>query len=168
WNNMSPDGGDKPAGELTAAIDAQFGSFDKFREHFTTAATTIQGSGWAVLVYDQLGGNLFIEQLKDQQSVIQLGGTPVLQLDMWEHAFYLDYQNVKPDYVKAWWNSVNWADAGARFDRAVAQTKGLLLGRSVLPALNPTAPRSLAYAIRAPPSCPGRGGRARVRRGARR
>ena len=79
-------------------------------------------------MYDQLGGNLFIEQLKDQQSDIQLGGTPVLQLDMWEHAFYLDYQNVKPDYVKAWWNIVNWADAGARFDRAVAQTKGLLLG----------------------------------------
>ena len=82
WNNMSPDGGDKPVGELAAAIDDQFGSFDKFREHFTTAATTIQGSGWAVLVYDQLGGNLFIEQLKDQQSDIQLGGTPVLQLDM--------------------------------------------------------------------------------------
>lgn len=128
WNNMSPDGGDKPVGELAAAIDDQFGSFDKFREHFTTAASTIQGSGWAVLVYDQLGGNLFIEQLKDQQSDIQLGGTPVLQLDMWEHAFYLDYQNVKPDYIKAWWNIVNWADAGARFDRAVAQTKGLLLG----------------------------------------
>ena len=69
WNNMSPDGGDKPVGELAAAIDDQFGSFDKFREHFTTAATTIQGSGWAVLVYDQLGGNLFIEQLKDSSPI---------------------------------------------------------------------------------------------------
>lgn len=128
WQNMSPDGGDKPVGELAAAIDDQFGSFDKFREVFTTAATTIQGSGWAVLVYDQLGGNLFVEQLHDQQSDIQQGGTPILQLDMWEHAFYLDYQNVKPDYVKAWWNIVNWEDAGARFDRTVNQTKGLLLG----------------------------------------
>ncbi|RAG74018.1 superoxide dismutase, partial [Burkholderia multivorans] len=71
WQNMSPDGGDKPVGELAAAIDDQFGSFDKFREVFTTAATTIQGSGWAVLVYDQLGGNLFVEQLHDQQSDIQ-------------------------------------------------------------------------------------------------
>ena len=128
WNNMSPDGGDKPGGELAAAIDDAFGSFDKFREQFTTAATTIQGSGWAVLYYDALGGNLLIGQLKDQQSDIQLGGVPVLQLDMWEHAFYLDYQNVKPDYVKAWWNVVNWEDAGARFERARQQTKGMLLG----------------------------------------
>ena len=128
WNNMSPDGGDKPVGELAAAIDDAFGSFDKFREQFTTAATTIQGSGWAVLYYDALGGNLLIGQPKDQQSDIQLGGVPVLQLDMWEHAFYLDYQNVKPDYVKAWWNVVNWEDAGARFERARQQTKGMLLG----------------------------------------
>ena len=127
WNNMSPDGGDKPVGELAAAIDDAFGSFDKFREQFTTAATTIQGSGWAVLYYDALGGNLLIGQLKDQQSDIQLGGVPVLQLDMWEHAFYLDYQNVKGDYVKAFWNIVNWEDVAARFDRAVSQTKGLVI-----------------------------------------
>ena len=129
WQNMSPDGGDKPVGELAAAIDDQFGSFDKFREVFTTAATTIQGSGWAVLVYDQLGGNLFVEQLHDQQSDIQQGGTPILQLDMWEHAFYLDYQNVKPDYVKAWWNIVNWEDVQGRFERARTQTPGLLFGK---------------------------------------
>ncbi len=96
WQNMSPDGGDKPVGELAAAIDDQFGSFDKFREVFTTAATTIQGSGWAVLVYDQLGGNLFVEQLHDQQSDIQQGGTPILQLDMWEHAFYLTTRTSSP------------------------------------------------------------------------
>ena len=128
WNNMSPDGGDKPEGELAAAIDDQFGGFEKFQGHFTAAATSIQGSGWAILGWDTLGQRLTLEQLYDQQGNVQVGYIPLLQLDMWEHAFYLDYQNVKPDYVKAWWNVVNWADVQARFDRARNQTKGLLLG----------------------------------------
>src|SRR5699024_3056484 len=127
WNNMSPDGGDKPEGELAAALDEQFGSFDKFQTHCTAVANSIQGSGWAVLAYDQIGGNLVLEQLEDQNNNISAGIIPIVMLDMWEHAFYLQYKNVKGDYIKAWWNVVNWADAGARFDRARTQTKGLIV-----------------------------------------
>jgi Fe-Mn family superoxide dismutase len=118
WQNLSPDGGDKPTGELAAALDDHFGSFDAFQAHFTAAATTIQGSGWAVLGWDTLGQRLLIHQLYDQQANLPAGQTPIVLLDMWEHAFYLQYRNVKPDYVKAWWNVVNWADAQARFDKA--------------------------------------------------
>ena len=127
WKNLSPEGGDKPTGELAAAIDEFFGSFDKFREHFTNVALTIQGSGWAILAWDTVGKRLIIEQLYDQQGNISVALIPVLQLDMWEHAFYLDYQNVKGDYVKAFWNIVNWADVAERFARAVSQTKGLVI-----------------------------------------
>ncbi|MBO4238412.1 superoxide dismutase [Pseudonocardia alni] len=118
WNNLSPDGGDKPTGDLAAAIEKDFGSFDAFRAHFTAAATTIQGSGWAILGHDRLGDRLLIHQLYDQQSQLPAGQTPIVLLDMWEHAFYLQYKNVKPDYVKAWWNVVNWADAAERFAAA--------------------------------------------------
>jgi Fe-Mn family superoxide dismutase len=118
WNNLSPEGGDKPTGELAAAIDDHFGSFDAFRAHFTSAATTIQGSGWAILAYEPIGGNLVIEQMYDQQNGVPVATVPLLQLDMWEHAFYLDYQNVKADYVKAFWNIVNWADVQQRFEKA--------------------------------------------------
>ncbi|MEU6701548.1 superoxide dismutase [Pseudonocardia sp. NPDC046786] len=118
WKNLSPDGGDKPTGDLASAIDENFGSFDAFQAHFTAAATTIQGSGWAILGYDQLGGKLLIHQLYDQQSQLPAGQTPIVLLDMWEHAFYLQYKNVKPDYVKAWWNVVNWADAAERLAAA--------------------------------------------------
>ncbi|MEP9393903.1 superoxide dismutase [Gordonia sp. VNK1] len=127
WNNLSPDGGDKPEGDLAAAIDDQFGGFDKFQAHFTAAATTLQGSGWAILGYDTIGGNLVTLQLTDQSGNIPAAIIPVVMLDMWEHAFYLDYQNVKPDYVKAWWNVVNWADAAERFARATSQGKGLIV-----------------------------------------
>jgi superoxide dismutase, Fe-Mn family len=118
WKNLSPDGGDKPTGELSSALDEHFGSFDAFQAHFTAAATTIQGSGWAILAWDTLGQRLLVHQLYDQQANLPAGQTPIVMLDMWEHAFYLDYQNVKPDYVKAWWNVVNWADAQERFDAA--------------------------------------------------
>jgi Fe-Mn family superoxide dismutase len=127
WTNMSPDGGDKPTGELAAAIDEFFGSFDGFVAHFTAAATGLQGSGWAVLGWDPLGSKLLIHQLFDQQGNTVLGTIPVLQLDMWEHAFYLDYFNVKADYVKAWWNIVNWENAAQRFEAARSSTSGLLL-----------------------------------------
>lgn len=118
WNNLSPDGGDKPTGELAAAIDEFFGSFDAFRAHFAANAIGIQGSGWSVLAWDTLGAKLAIFQLYDQQANVPLGVVPIVMLDMWEHAFYLDYVNVKADYVAAWWNIVNWADAQARFTRA--------------------------------------------------
>ncbi|QNG20876.1 superoxide dismutase [Rhodococcus triatomae] len=126
WQNLSPNGGGSPEGELGAAINDQFGSFDKFQAHFTAVALTLQGSGWAVLGYDTIGQRLVIEQLTDQHGNISAAIIPVVLLDMWEHAFYLDYQNVKPDYVKAWWNIVNWEDAGQRFDRARSQGNGIL------------------------------------------
>jgi Fe-Mn family superoxide dismutase len=127
WKNMSPEGGDKPTGELAAAIDNFFGSFDAFRDHFTASALGIQGSGWSILVWDILGQKLIIEQLYDHQGNLSVGSIPLLMLDMWEHAFYLDYQNVKPEYVKAFWNIVNWADVQARFDEASKNTSTLLL-----------------------------------------
>jgi Fe-Mn family superoxide dismutase len=126
WPNMSPDGGDKPVGDLAAAIDDYFGSFDKFRAHFEANATAIQGSGWSMLVWDTLGQRLNIVQLYDQQSNLPLAQIPIVLLDMWEHAFYLQYKNVKGDYAKAWWNVVNWSDAQARFSAARAQTAGLI------------------------------------------
>ena len=127
WTNMSPDGGDKPTGELASAIDEFFGSFDGFKAQFTAAATGLQGSGWAVLGWDPLGSKLLVHQLFDQQGNTVLGTIPVLQLDMWEHAFYLDYFNVKADYVKAWWNIVNWENAAQRLQAARQNTSGLLL-----------------------------------------
>ena len=126
WPNMSPDGGDKPDGELAAAIDEQFGSFDAFRAHFTAAALGVQGSGWAILAWDSLGQQLIIEQLYDHQGNLAAGSVPLLMLDMWEHAFYLQYRNVKADYVKAWWNVANWADVTHRFTTARTVTRGLI------------------------------------------
>ena len=120
WQNLSPDGGGEPSGELRAAIDESFGSFDGFRGQFTAVSTTIQGSGWGVLAYDAAARQLHILQMRDQQANVPVGLTPIVMLDMWEHAFYLQYRNVKPDYVKAWWNVVNWADATARFAAASA------------------------------------------------
>ncbi len=119
WKNLSPAGGDKPTGELAAAIDEHFGGFDKFRAHFEATALNIQGSGWALLVWDSLGKKLLVVQLYDQQNNVPVGLIPIAQLDMWEHAFYLDYKNVKADYVTAWWNIVNWDDAQKRFEAAV-------------------------------------------------
>ena len=127
WENLSPDGGDKPTGELAAAIDEFFGSFDAFQKHFAANAAGIQGSGWSILGWDSVGQKLAIFQLYDQQSNYPLGLVPIVVLDMWEHAFYLDYVNVKADYIKAWWNIVNWADASERFARARTQTAGLIV-----------------------------------------
>ena len=127
WKNLSASGGEKPTGELAAAIDEYFGSFDSFRAHFSANAMGIQGSGWSILAWDVLGQRLIIEQLYDQQGNLVAASVPLLMLDMWEHAFYLDYQNVKADYVAAFWNIVSWQDVQARFEAARGQTKGLLL-----------------------------------------
>lgn len=126
WENLSPEGGDKPEGELAQAVEEFFGSFDGLRAQFTAAALGIQGSGWAILAWDSLGKKLIIEQLYDHQGNLAAATVPLLLLDMWEHAFYLDYQNVKADYVKAFWNIVDWADVAERFSRATSQTKGLI------------------------------------------
>ncbi|MDR1711153.1 MAG: superoxide dismutase [Propionibacteriaceae bacterium] len=120
WKNMSPDGGGEPTGEVAAAISEYFGSFAGFKAQFAANANGIQGSGWSLLVWDTLGKRLNIAQLYDQQANVPVGQLPVLQLDMWEHAFYLQYKNVKADYVNAWWNVVNWADVADRLARAQA------------------------------------------------
>jgi Fe-Mn family superoxide dismutase len=127
WQNLSPAGGEV-SGNLSAAIDEYFGSFEAFKNHFSASAVGIQGSGWAYLAWDALGNRLVIGQLYDQQGNIAMGNIPLLMLDMWEHAFYLDYQNVKADYVKAFWNIVNWADVAKRFDSVKASSSSLLLG----------------------------------------
>jgi len=127
WTNLSPNGGDKPTGDLEAAIDDQFGSFDAFRAQFTAAALGVQGSGWAGLFWDSIGQNLLIQQFFDQQGQIVAGTVPLLLLDVWEHAYYLDYKNVRADYVKAFWNIANWADAQERFAAAREKTSGLLV-----------------------------------------
>ncbi len=126
WNNLSPDGGGEPEGELSEFVKDQFGSFDGFKNHFTQNALGIQGSGWSILGWDNLGQRALIFQLFDQQGNVPVGITPLLQLDMWEHAFYLDYLNVKADYVKAFWQIVNWQDVSARLERAKAASAGLI------------------------------------------
>lgn len=118
WKNMSPEGGGRPDGELGTAIDEYFGSFEGFQKQFTATASGVQGSGWGMLVWDTLGKRLNVMQLFDQQGNLPAAQVPIVQLDMWEHAFYLQYKNVKADYVEAWWNVVNWADATERFTTA--------------------------------------------------
>jgi superoxide dismutase, Fe-Mn family len=123
WKNLSPDGGDKPDGELAAAIDEFFGSFDKFKKQLTQATATVQGSGWGALTWEPLGERLFIEQIYDHQGNTGQGGVPLLVIDAWEHAYYLQYENRRPEYVDAMWNVIDWADVAARFQRA----QGLVL-----------------------------------------
>jgi Fe-Mn family superoxide dismutase len=115
WTNLSPDGGGKPQGELAAAIDENFGSFDAFKGQLTSASTTVQGSGWGVLAWEPLGKRLYVEQVYDHQGNVGQSGVNLLVFDAWEHAFYLQYLNVKADYVKALWEIVNWDDVADRF-----------------------------------------------------
>jgi Fe-Mn family superoxide dismutase len=125
WTNLTPDT-QTPEGELKAAIDDAFGSFEKFQAHFTAVALGVQGSGWAVLGYDSLGGNLTVFQLFDQQSNVPFGVIPLFMLDVWEHAYYLDYLNVRADYIKAVWNIANWQNVAERLAAATSKTQGLI------------------------------------------
>jgi Fe-Mn family superoxide dismutase len=117
WNNMSPDGGGEPEGELAAAVKESFGSFEALRAQMSEAANNVQGSGWAALSWEPLSNRLIVEQVYDHQGNVGQGGPPLLALDMWEHAFYLQYKNVKKDWVDAFWNIVNWPDVAGRFER---------------------------------------------------
>ena len=117
WTNLSPDGGGEPEGELAAAVKESFGSFEAFRAQMSEAANNVQGSGWGALSWEPLGGRLIVEQVYDHQGNVGQGGPPLLVLDMWEHAYYLQYKNVKKDWVEAFWNIVNWPDVADRFDR---------------------------------------------------
>ena len=127
WTNMSPDGGDRPEGEVAAGIEEFFGSFEGFQGQFEAAANTLQGSGWSYLTWDPVAQRMLIGQLYDQQGNVPVGQVPLLMLDMWEHAYYLQYKNVKADYVKAWWNVVNWADVTQRLQRSRSATSGLIV-----------------------------------------
>lgn len=118
WCNLSPDGGGKPAGELAAAIERDFGSFDLFKQQLTKAAATCMGSGWGALSWDSLSGRLLTVQIHDHQSHTIQGGLPLLVLDAWEHAYYLQYQNEKAKFFDAVWNVWNWKDVAERFERA--------------------------------------------------
>ena len=113
WTVLSPEGGGEPTGDLGAAITTAFGSFDAFKEAFSTAAATRFGSGWAWLSVDN--GELKVESTANQDSPLMEGRTPILGLDVWEHAYYLHYQNKRPDYVSAFWNVVNWEEVSRRF-----------------------------------------------------
>ena len=115
WPSMSPDGGGAPDGDLGAAIDAAFGSFDDFKEKFEAAGVGQFGSGWAWLVLD--GGALAVTSTPNQDNPLSAGKTPLLGNDVWEHAYYLKYQNKRPDYLKAWWNTVNWAEVARALQR---------------------------------------------------
>jgi Fe-Mn family superoxide dismutase len=114
WTILAPNGGGAPNGELSAAIINTFGSFDEFKTKFSTAGATRFGSGWAWLTRDN-AGKLEISSSANQDSPIMEGKYPVIGLDVWEHAYYLHYQNRRPDYISAWWNIVNWPEAGKRF-----------------------------------------------------
>jgi Fe-Mn family superoxide dismutase len=127
FKNLSPVT-QEPSGDLHAAIAEYFGSFEAFKNHFTAAAMGIQGSGWAYLAWDAIGNQMIIGQLYDQQGNLPIATLPLLMLDMWEHAFYLDYYNVKADYVKAFWNIINFEDVAARFAAVKVNSKSLLLG----------------------------------------
>jgi len=115
WTNMAPDGGGRPEGELSAAIEEHFGGFDPFQAHLNEATTSIQGVGWGSLSWEPTSQRLIVEQIYDHQGNVGAGTVPLLVIDAWEHAFYLQYKNVKADWVKAFWNIVNWPDVSRRF-----------------------------------------------------
>ncbi len=117
WTIMKPNGGGSPSGDLAAAINKQFGSLDAFKEKFNAAAATRFGSGWAWLVVKK-GGSLDVYSTANQDSPYMNGDTPILGLDVWEHAYYLHYQNRRPDYIKAWWNVTNWDQVAKNYAAA--------------------------------------------------
>jgi len=116
WPSMSPDGGGEPSGALAGAINSAFGSFDAFKEQFEAAGVNQFGSGWAWLVLD--GGELKVTSTANQDNPVTNGQAPLLGNDVWEHAYYLKYQNRRPEYLKAWWNVVNWDTVAERYDKA--------------------------------------------------
>ena len=128
WRNMSPEGGGAPEGELGAAIAEHFGDFEAFKAQLTAAAENVQGSGWGAMSWDPVGQGLIIEQVYDHQGNVGQGGPPLLVLDMWEHAYYLQYENRKTEWVQAFWEIVNWPDVADRF--AKARTLDLALAGS--------------------------------------
>jgi Fe-Mn family superoxide dismutase len=129
WQNMTPKGGGRPTGALAESISRDFASFEKLKKQMTEAAGTIMGSGWAALVWEPLGQRLVTAQIYDHQSNMNQAGVPLMVIDAWEHAFYLQYQNRKTEFFEAIWNCWNWKDVAERFD-AARETKLELAGVS--------------------------------------
>ncbi len=118
WQNLTPKGGGQPEGELARALERDFGSFERFKKQLTEVAGTIMGSGWAALVWEPMGQRLLTTQIYDHQSNLAQGGIPLMVLDAWEHAFYLQYQNRKTEFFDAIWSVWNWEDVADRFEAA--------------------------------------------------
>ncbi|MEM6453577.1 MAG: superoxide dismutase [Acidobacteriota bacterium] len=118
WKNMAPanqGGGGEPPTALANALTTSFGSVDRFRAHFSAASTKVEASGWGILAYEPIGGTLQVLQSEKHQNLTQWGVVPLLVIDVWEHAYYLKYQNKRGDYVKAFWDVVNWSNVAARY-----------------------------------------------------
>jgi Fe-Mn family superoxide dismutase len=119
WTNLSPHGGGEPTGALRTDIDNTFGGFAAFKAYFSQATITVQGSGWSILGYEPLGGRLVVQQLVTHHDSHLLGTVPLLAIDAWEHAYYLQYANMRADYVSAMWNVINWTDVARRYADAI-------------------------------------------------
>jgi superoxide dismutase, Fe-Mn family len=139
WQNMAPDGGGQPTGELAAAIERDFSGFELFQRQLTQTAVTVMGSGWAALVYDPVSRRLGTTQVHDHQSQVTQAGIPLLVIDAWEHAWYLQYQTDKASYFQALWNLWNWDDVASRHARALKLDLGLAEAVEAAPA-QPEAP----------------------------
>ena len=118
WNSMKQNGGGEPSGAIADAINDSFGSFAEFKELFSSKTAPIQGSGWGWLVYNPNSGKVEYKAMSNQTSPRTEGLVPLLGLDVWEHAYYLKYQNKRPDYIAAWWNVINWDEVNDRFSKA--------------------------------------------------
>ncbi len=117
WENLGPNGGGEPTGALAERIAADFGSFEQFKKLFTAVTVAVEASGWGVLAWDPYAGRLQVMVAEKHQDLAIWGATPLLVCDVWEHAYYLGYQNLRAKYVEAWWSKVNWADVSARFGK---------------------------------------------------
>src|SRR3954468_22619050 len=122
WTTLSPDGGGEPSGPLAEELGTAFGGFDSFRRHMTETAATVQGSGWALAAWEPVAGRLLVQQVHDHHGNHGQGMVPLLAIDAWEHAYYLQYENRKTEYLDAIWNVINWADVAERLDSARHQS----------------------------------------------
>ena len=122
WKNLSPAGGGKPDRGLASAIEQFFGAFESFREHLSHATAAVQGSGWGALAWEPIGKRLVVEQIYDHQGNTGSDSLPLLVIDAWEHAYYLQYENRRRDYIDALWNVIDWKDVQARFERCRTYT----------------------------------------------
>jgi Fe-Mn family superoxide dismutase len=125
WKNLVPKGGGQPEGELARSLDRTFGSFDRFKHQLNEVAATIMGSGWAALIWEPLGRRLLITPIHGHQSNLSPGGVPLMVIDAWEHAYYLQYQSRKNEFFEAVWHLWNWDDIAGRFEAAQKQDLGL-------------------------------------------